>query len=105
MFTVALRFTQILAIGLLAQTVCAQTLATATPEQVGFSAERLAKITQVFKQEVEQGKLPGAVMMIARKNRLVYSEAIGFQNKEAATAMSAFNWAWAGTCRTLSVKW
>jgi CubicO group peptidase (beta-lactamase class C family) len=87
-FTVALRFTQILAIGLLAQTVCAQTLATATPEQVGFSAERLAKITQVFKQEVEQGKLPGAVLMIARKNRLVYSESIGFQNKEAATAMS-----------------
>ena len=84
MFTVALRFTQILAIGLLAQTLCAQTLATATPEQVDFSAERLAKITQVFKQEVEQGKLPGAVLMIARKNRLVYSEAIGFQNKEAA---------------------
>jgi CubicO group peptidase (beta-lactamase class C family) len=66
----------------------AQSLSTATPEQAGFSAERLAKITQVFKQEVEQGKLPGAVLMIARKNRLVYSEAIGFQNKEAATPMS-----------------
>lgn len=88
MFTVTLRFSQFLAIGLLAQTVYAQTLSTATPEQAGFSAERLAKITQVFKQEVEQGKLPGAVMMIARKNRLVYSESVGFQNKEAATAMS-----------------
>lgn len=66
----------------------AQTLATAAPEQVGFSAQRLAKITQVFKQEVEQGKLPGAVMMIARKNRVVYNESIGFQNKDAATAMS-----------------
>jgi CubicO group peptidase (beta-lactamase class C family) len=65
----------------------AQSLPTATPEQAGFSAERLAKITQVFKQEVEQGKLPGAVIMIARKNRLVYSESIGFQNKETAAPM------------------
>jgi CubicO group peptidase (beta-lactamase class C family) len=83
-----LRWSKILAISLLAQGVCAQTLSTATPEQVGFSANRLAKITQVFKQEVAQGKLPGAVMMIVRKNRLVYSECVGFQNKETATAMS-----------------
>lgn len=66
----------------------AQDLPTAKPEQAGFSAERLAKITQVFKQEIEQGKLPGVVMIIARKNRLVYSESIGFQNKETATPMA-----------------
>ena len=83
-----LRWSNILAFSLLVQTVYAQTLTTASPEQAGFSAERLAKITQVFKQEVEQGKLPGAVMMIVRKNRLVYSESVGFQNKETATAMS-----------------
>ena len=73
---------------LVAHTTGAQNLPTATPEQASFSAERLAKITQVFKQEVEQGKLPGMVMMIARKNRVVYSESIGFQNKDSATAMS-----------------
>lgn len=71
-----------------AHAAIAQNLSTATPEQVGFSGQRLAKITQVFKQEVEQGKLPGAVIMIARKNRLVYNESIGFQNKDSATAMS-----------------
>ena len=65
----------------------AQTSAPAT-SSMGFSAERLAKITQVFKQEVEQGKLPGAVMMIVRKNQLIYHEAVGFQNKEAATPMT-----------------
>ena len=83
-----LRLSFFLAATLLVHAASAQSLPTATPEQVGFSTERLAKITQVFKQEVEQGKLPGAVLMIARKNRLVYSESIGFQNKEAATAMS-----------------
>ena len=83
-----LRLSFFLAATLLVHGAGAQSLPTATPEQVGFSTERLAKITQVFKQEVEQGKLPGAVLMIARKNRLVYSESIGFQNKEAATAMS-----------------
>ena len=75
-------------VSLLAHSAIAQNLPTATAEQVGFSAERLAKITQVFKQEVEQGRLPGAVMIIARKNRLVYSENVGFQNKDSATAMS-----------------
>lgn len=59
-----------------------------TPGLMGFSAERLGKITQAFKQEVEQGKLPGAVMMIVRKNQLIYHEAVGFQNKETATPMS-----------------
>ena len=83
-----LRLSFFLAATLLVHAAGAQSLQTATPEQVGFSTERLAKITQVFKQEVDQGKLPGAVLMIARKNRLVYSESIGFQNKEAATAMS-----------------
>jgi CubicO group peptidase (beta-lactamase class C family) len=75
-------------INLVVNAALAQQLTVVAPEQAGFSAERLAKITQVFKQEVEQGKLPGAVMMIVRKNRLVYSESVGFQSKETATAMS-----------------
>ncbi|MDQ3261467.1 MAG: beta-lactamase family protein [Pseudomonadota bacterium] len=76
------------AAALVAYAAAAQNLPTATPEQAGFSAERLAKITRVFKQEVEQGKLPGAVMMIVRKNRLVYSESVGFQNKDSSTPLS-----------------
>ena len=74
-------------VSLIACAASAQTLSTATPEQAGFSSDRLAKITQVMKQEIEQGKLPGVIMMIARKNKLVYSESIGFQNKESAIAM------------------
>ena len=70
--------------------VCArelQPLATATPEQVGMSAERLGRITTALKKEIADGKLPGAVVMVARKGKIIYSDAIGFQDKGANTPM------------------
>ncbi len=71
-----------------AAVVWAQGLPTAPPESVGMSAQRLGRISEALKQEVAQGKLPGAVVMVARKGRLVYSDAIGFQDKGAGTPMS-----------------
>src|ERR671934_603417 len=62
-------------------------LATATPEQVGMSAERLGRITTVLKKEIADGKLPGAVVVVARKGKIIYSDAIGFQDKGANTPM------------------
>src|SRR5204862_4221583 len=70
--------------------VCArelQPLATAIPEQVGVSAERLERISSMLKKEIADGKLPGAVVMVARKGKIVYSDAIGFQDKGAETPM------------------
>src|SRR5438477_786211 len=64
-----------------------QPLATATPEQVGMSLERLGRITSMLKKEIADGKLPGAVVMVARKGKIVYSDAIGFQDKGAETPM------------------
>ncbi len=61
--------------------VHAQSLSTAAPETVGLSGERLARITKVFGDEVDQGRLPGAVVAVARKGKLVYFEAIGYQEK------------------------
>ncbi len=66
----------------------AQRLPEATPESVGLSAERLARIKKVFGEDVEKGKLPGAVVAIARKGKLVYFEAIGFQDKPAGKVMA-----------------
>jgi CubicO group peptidase (beta-lactamase class C family) len=63
-------------------------LPAAKPEQVGMSAQKLARISEVLKQEVDQGKLPGAVVMVARKGKLVYSDALGFQDKGAGKPMS-----------------
>jgi CubicO group peptidase (beta-lactamase class C family) len=63
-------------------------LTTAPAEQVGMSKQRLERIGAVLKQEVDQGKLPGVVVMVARKGKLVYNEAIGFQDKGTGKPMT-----------------
>ena len=60
----------------------------ASPEQVGMSAQKLERIREVLKQEIEQGKLPGTVVMVARKGKLVYADAVGFQDKETGQPMA-----------------
>jgi CubicO group peptidase (beta-lactamase class C family) len=67
--------------------VMAQALPRANPESVGMSSERLKKITAVMQQEIADKKLPGAVVMVARKGKLVYSEAFGGLNNQAGAAM------------------
>jgi CubicO group peptidase (beta-lactamase class C family) len=66
----------------------AQGLPTAAPESVGMSAERLKNIAGAFQKEIDKGNLPGVVVMVARKGRLVYTDAIGFQNKATGKPMS-----------------
>jgi CubicO group peptidase (beta-lactamase class C family) len=66
----------------------AQGLPTAAPESVGMSGPRLSRINDTFKQEIDKGNLPGVVVLVARKGKLVYSDAFGFQNKEAAKPMA-----------------
>ena len=61
----------------LAQSALAQVLPKASPESVGMSKERLAVLSATMKQEVASNRLPGAVVMIARNGKLVYSEAFG----------------------------
>jgi len=59
----------------------------ATPESVGMSGPRLARIGAAMRQEVEQNRIPGAVIAVARRGRLVYFEAVGFQDRERGTPM------------------
>src|SRR5262249_51945535 len=66
----------------------AQGLPTATPESVGMSGQRLARIGEAFKQEIDRGNMAGVVVLVARKGHLVYSSALGFQNKETGQPMS-----------------
>ena len=53
----------------------------AKPEDVGLSSERLGEIAKVIKADIEKGRLPGAVIAIARHGKLVYFEAFGFRDK------------------------
>jgi len=54
---------------------------------VGMSGERLGRITTMLKKEIADGKLPGAVVLVARKGKIVYSDAMGSQDKGANTPM------------------
>ena len=57
------------------------------PEEAGFSSERLAHITQFFQGEVDKGALPGVVVIVARNGKVVYRQAIGYQDREKKTPM------------------
>src|SRR5439155_17258601 len=63
-------------------------LPTAKPEQVGLSAERLDRIGQTLRADVERGRIAGAVVMVARKGRVAYSHAVGFRDKAAGAPMT-----------------
>lgn len=52
-------------------------LPSATPESLGFSPERLARIGPAILGEIEKGQYPGAVILVARKGRIVYFETFG----------------------------
>ena len=68
--------------------VSAQSLQPVKPEEVGLSSQRLAKIAEVFNQEIKDQKIPGAVIMIARKGKVAYHEAFGAQDKSAERTMA-----------------
>ena len=63
-------------------------LRTAEPEEVGLDPARLARIRPFIEREVAENRLPGAVVMIARRGKLAYAEAIGFRDKAAGAPMS-----------------
>jgi CubicO group peptidase (beta-lactamase class C family) len=60
----------------------------AKPEDVGFSAERLARIGTILKADIEAGRIPGAVIAIARHGKLVMLDAYGWRDKAAGVAMT-----------------
>jgi CubicO group peptidase (beta-lactamase class C family) len=66
----------------------ADALPSAKPEQVGLSAERLDRIGQLLKADVEKGQIPGAVALVARKGRVAYFESFGFRDKAAGAPMT-----------------
>ena len=64
-------------------------LPTAKPEQVGLSSERLDRITQVLRADVERGRIPGAVVLVVRKGRVAYLQPVGFRDRASGAPMTA----------------
>jgi len=62
-------------------------IASGTPESVGMSTARLARLTDAFKKEIGEKRLPGVVMMVSRRGRLVYSTALGLRDPKGEDPM------------------
>jgi len=63
-------------------------LALRASPQDGFSTERLGRIDRVFQQFVDDGRLPGAVVLVLREGKPVYERAFGWRDKEAGRKMT-----------------
>ena len=58
-------------------------LTTASPESVGMSAERLARIDSVCLETIEKSQIPGAVALVARNGKIVYHKAFGYADNDS----------------------
>ncbi|MEO8038862.1 MAG: serine hydrolase domain-containing protein [Betaproteobacteria bacterium] len=63
-------------------------LPSASPGEVGFSNERLARIGPALAGEIERGQYPGVVALVARKGKIVYFESIGKLDPASGQAMT-----------------
>ena len=70
------------------QAAAAQELPRAKPEDLGFSSERLGRITQVLRDDAAEGSVPGFVLLIARHGKLAYFETVGVLNPDTKASMS-----------------
>ena len=61
----------------------------AKPEDVGLSSERLARIGETLKADIAAGRIPGAVIAIARHGKLVALDAYGWRDKAANIPMTS----------------
>jgi CubicO group peptidase (beta-lactamase class C family) len=87
-----MRFSRIVCMSIVATCVAfsafGQGLPKATqPEDVGFSSDRLNRLTVAFNAEVDKGAIPGAVVLIARNGKVSYFQAFGFQDREGKIPM------------------
>src|ERR671922_2273197 len=68
--------------------VDASELASARPEAVGLSSERLARLDAAMQAEIDAGHKSGIVVLIARRGQLAHSKAYGFAERESSTRMT-----------------
>ncbi len=72
----------LLLLSLLATPLQADDVAVVDPEAVGFSTERLGKITDFVEREIAEGNLVGAVTLVARHGQVVFFESAGSYGME-----------------------
>jgi CubicO group peptidase (beta-lactamase class C family) len=78
----------VLLFGLLAWPMAADLHPLAKPEDVGLSAERLARIPEMMQRHVAAGEITGGVTLVARKGRIAHLEAVGTMDLESKKPMT-----------------
>jgi CubicO group peptidase (beta-lactamase class C family) len=61
--------------------------ATARPEDVGLSTERLQRVAELVQRHIAAGSFSGAVTLVARDGRIVYHQAAGLMDIDAKKPM------------------
>jgi CubicO group peptidase (beta-lactamase class C family) len=60
----------------------------AVPEEIGLSSVRLARLGAVMRSEIDRGRVPGAVALIARRGRLGLFESYGRRDAASGAPMA-----------------
>lgn len=60
----------------------------AAPDDLGFSDERLARVTARMQSDVDKGLLPGAIGLLARRGQVGYFESVGQADREHRRPMA-----------------
>ena len=71
-----------------APALTAKDLPRAAPEAVGLSAERLARLTEAMQGYVDDGRLAGAVVLVARRGQVAYFRSFGHRDIESSSPMA-----------------
>jgi len=72
---------------LLAVTALAARPEPTKPEEAGMSAERLKRMTAAMQRYIDRGEVPGTVVLVARRGRLVYLNAQGVMDVDSKAPM------------------
>jgi CubicO group peptidase (beta-lactamase class C family) len=73
--------------GASAQQAAPATLRTAAPTSVGISSEGLQGIDKLLQEVTGDGRVPGAIALVARDGKIVYRKAVGYSDVAAKTLM------------------
>ncbi|MEQ1586882.1 MAG: serine hydrolase domain-containing protein [Cyclobacteriaceae bacterium] len=71
----------------LVTTIYAQDLPVGKPEELGFSPERLQRLTTVFQAYANDKKMSGSVVLVARHGKVAYFNSFGKRDIEANAPM------------------
>lgn len=60
----------------------------ASPDEVGLCPDRLRRMLSVLQSDIDRGRLPGAVALVARRGKVALFESLGQQDPAAGSPMT-----------------